>query len=171
MKKVNIHPSAELAWGIANREACLSGSSRIEPAHFLLAALQIIDGMFEEEASAMELSPDQINEVFKETSRCRQYLEITDDELTSARRSLRQVLRKDVESHETVMLHRSGKSRFIFQRAARAAFGRGQEGLALFDLFEQIITYMPTEGEPLLKKRKSESGGKKDSEWPDYIAG
>src|SRR5438552_1583715 len=114
MKNIHLHPSIYLAWNIANIEACFSKSQRIEPIHFLLATLIIIDGVFEEVADAMKLPPEAIRSVFDAASKCRAILQMSDDEITNTRRSIRRTLREGGETNELITLHRSGESRFIF---------------------------------------------------------
>jgi hypothetical protein len=168
MKRIEIHPSVYLAWNIANIEACLSGNPRIEPIHFVLATLIIIDGMFEEVANKMELSPETIREVFDIAAGCRSLLEMTDDEITKARRAIRKALRDPASADEITMLHRSGESRFIFQRAGRRTIEADTVQLTLRHLFEEIVQHMPVDAQPRLRTR-SVPQKKELEEWPDYI--
>lgn len=168
MKRIEIHPSVELAWNIANVEACLAGSPRIEPVHFLLATLIIIDGVFEEIADTMKLSPETIREIFDVAAECRDLLQMSDDEITKARRALRQSLREGVEAEELVTLHRSGESRFIFQRAGRRTIDAGEDRLTMVHLLAEILQHMPSEAKPFLKTSLV-APQKEVEEWPDYI--
>jgi len=168
MKRIELHPSVSLAWNIANIEACLSGNPRIEPIHFLLATLIIIDGLFEEVADSMNLSAESIREVFDCATECRSILEMSDDEITSARRSLRRKLREAKEPTELVALHRSGEARFVFQRAGRRTFEGGTERLTIVHLLQEILEHIPSDAQSMFKTRINCST--KDSvEWPDYI--
>lgn len=168
MRRIEIHPSVYLAWNIANIEACLSGNPRIEPIHFLLATLIIIDGVFEEVADTMKLSADTIREVFDIARECRSVLKMTDEEITNARRALRRLLREKTDPRELVTLHRSGESRFIFQRAGRRTISAGADLLTVLHLLEEILEHMPSEAKPFFKD--SLFATQKDIEqWPDYI--
>lgn len=168
MKRIELHPSVSLAWNIANIEACLSGSPRIEPVHFLLATLIIIDGLFEEVADSMSLSAEAIREVFDCAIECRSILEMSDDEITSARRSLRRTLREAKEPMGLVALHRSGEARFVFQRAGRRTFEGGTERLTIVHLLQEVLEHMPTDAQAFFKNRVTPSM-KDSTEWPDYI--
>jgi hypothetical protein len=167
MRRIEIHPSVYLAWNIANIEACLSGNSRIEPIHFLLATLIIIDGVFEEVADTMKLSPETIREVFDIAGECRSVLKMTDEEITNARRTLRRSLREKTDPTELVTLHRSGESRFIFQRAGRRTIDAGADLLTVVHLLEEILEHMPSEAKPFFKT--SLAAKKQVDQWPDYI--
>jgi hypothetical protein len=168
MKRIELHPSVTLAWNIANIEACLSGSPRIEPVHFLLATLIIIDGLFEEVADSMSLSAESIREVFDCATECRSVLQMLDDKITKARRGLRHSLRGGSERKEFVTLHRSGESRFIFQRAGRRTINAGADQLTMLHLLEEILEHMPSEAKPFFRDSLFATQ-KNIDEWPDYI--
>ena len=53
LSHIRVHVSAILAWAIASAESCLAGSSRIEPVHFLIAVLKVIDDAYHAEARDM----------------------------------------------------------------------------------------------------------------------
>jgi len=156
-----------LAWNLANIEACRSASPRIEPIHFLLATLIIIDGVFEEVANAMKLPPEKIRGIFDIAAECRSVLQMSDDDITSARRKLRTLLHRN-DSDELTMLHRSGESRYIFQRAGRRTIEAGRDQLNLRDVFDEILDHMPPDARPLLSTR-AKPPRKGVDEWPDYI--
>ena len=128
----------------------------------------IIDGVFEDVADTMDLSPETIREVFDLAAECRAVLQMTDDEITDARRALRQTLRERAEPTELIGLHRSGESRFIFQRAGKRPVEDGTDRLTLLHLFEEILQQMPVDAQPLLKKGPG-APRKEVDEWPDYI--
>lgn len=117
--EISVHPSVFLAWNIANVEACRSGNARIEPAHFLLATFMILDGLFKDAAEAMGMSPDGLRAIFGIAAQCRLILQMSYDEISTARRRLRRRLRETGTPAEITTLHRSGESRFIFQRVGR----------------------------------------------------
>ncbi len=168
MKRIEIHTSVYLAWNIANVEACESDSPRIEPAHFLLATLIIIDGVFEDVAEAMSLSPETVRGIFDVAAQCRTVLQMSDDEITAARRGLRASLREQGNPVETTALHRSGESRFIFQRAGRRTIKADADYLTVAHLLEEIIEHMPVIARPFFKSAPA-STPKDVDEWPDYI--
>jgi len=168
MKRIEVHPSVYLAWNIANAEACLSGDPRIEPVHFLLATLIIIDGMFEDVADSMKLSSETMREVFDCAAECRSILEMSDDEITNARRAVRRTLREAKTPMEMIALHRSGESRFMFQRAGRRTLEAGAARLTIVHLFEEILEHLPTDAQAFLKSPVRRAT-KEIDEWPDYI--
>jgi hypothetical protein len=168
MKNIHLHPSIYLAWNIANIEACYSRSQRIDPIHFLLATLIIIDGVFEEVADAMNLPPEAIRSVFDAASKCRAILQMSDDEITNSRRSIRRTLREGGETNELVTLHRSGEARFIFQRAGRRTISAGEDQLTIVHLLEELLEHMPREAGGFIKNFRP-SPQKQTDEWPDYI--
>lgn len=168
MKRIEIHPSVYLAWNVANIEARLSGSPRIEPVHFLLATLIIIDGVFEEVADSMEISPETMREVFDIAAKCRSTLQMSDEDITKSRRALRRRLRQGGESKEMTTLHRSGESRYIFQRAGRRTVQDGSDQLSLLHLLEEILQHMPVDAKPFFKDLDDRCQKEVD-EWPDYI--
>lgn len=168
MKRIELHPSVYLAWNIANVEACLSGSARIEPIHFLLATLIIIDGVFEEVANAMNLSPQTIRGIFDLAADCRSVLKLSDDEITKGRRALRRFLHENAEADEITTLHRSGESRYIFQRAGRRTIAGANDELTLVHLLEEILEHMPSAAKPFFKLEPTPTLKSVD-EWPDYI--
>lgn len=167
MDKVEIHESVRLAWAIANTEACLSGRGLIEPVHFLLASLIIIDGLFEDAADVLELNGESVKSVFVVAGRCRALLKMSDDEVTSARRGLRNALRVDSGSTEVRGLHRSSESRYLLQKAGRRAVKEGVTEVTLVHLLTEILESPPEEAKPFFKHQVKHLGV--SDEWPDYI--
>jgi hypothetical protein len=155
---------------MANREACLAGAPRIEPIHFLLASLIIIDGLFEDAADALDFTQDSIRSVFKIVTECRSRMKMTDDEITSARRGIREALRRHEGVPDFTMLHRSPESRFLFQRAGRRAENDGASELTLFYIFIEMFENLPAEAAPFFPSSAKKVGAASD-EWPDYIGG
>ena len=93
-KQIEIHPSTLLAWAIANSEACLSGRNSVHPVYFLLGALRVADDDFDEAAEALRLGTEDIQSVREVIAECRKMLEMSDEQITSARRKLRQCIRQ-----------------------------------------------------------------------------
>ncbi len=170
LSETGIHDSVQLVWAMANREACLAGAARIEPIHFLLASLIIIDGLFEDAANALEFSQDSISSVFKIVAECRSRMKMTDDEITAARRGIREALRRGEGKVEFTMLHRAPESRFMFQRAGRRAENDGASEVTLFHIFIELLENLPAEAMPFFPSWAKKTGAPSD-EWPDYIGG
>jgi hypothetical protein len=171
LSELGINESVQLVWAMANSEAWLAGSARIEPVHFLLASLTIIDGLFDDPAEALDFNQESISSVFKIASECRSKMKMTDDEITSARRGIRKTLRKQREgAHDLGLLHRTAESRFMFQRAGRRARKLGASELTLFHLFLEILENLPAEARPFFPSRSERVDASSD-DWPDYIGG
>ena len=171
LKELGINESVQLVWAMANSEAWLAGSARIEPVHFLLASLMIIDGLFNDAAEALDFTQESISSVFKIASECRSKMKMTDYEITSARRGIRKTLRQQREgAHDLGLLHRTAESRFMFQRAGRRARNVGAPELTLFHLFVEILENLPAKARPFFPSWPKEVGAPSD-EWPDYIGG
>ena len=145
-QNVALHDSIKLAWTIANAEACRAGSTSLGPAWFLLAALRIVDDNFDEAAEALGLSSEELASVGAVVVQCRQMLGLSDEELTSIRRKLRQVLYEaggePVPIHR---LHRSGESRYLFQKATWRAVKVEEYELTLFHLLAELLANLPEE--------------------------
>jgi len=135
--EITIHPSVLLAWSLANRHAMLSGSSRIEPAHFVLATLEIIDGVAD--PGIAEMDPGQISDIKRAAEECRESLGLTPEEVTRTRRSLRKVLDETDRELEPGLLHRSQSSRKAFNRAARSVLDSGGQELTLAPLARSLL--------------------------------
>jgi ATP-dependent Clp protease ATP-binding subunit ClpC len=141
LNRLEIHPSVQLAWAIANTEACLSGSEQIEPVHLLLAFLKIIDGAFHRDAEQIDLSPAAATELKAIRVEGRQILGLPDEEITQLRRSMRKSLRPAEVERPIGMLHRSPRSRDIFNRGAALAAEEHASSLTLLHLLKATLLY------------------------------
>lgn len=176
MPKIDIHPSLLFAWDIANDEACLVSSSEIEPVHFLLATLKVSDSRFKSLIEETDLTAEVVDSVLAVTARCRDALGMSDDELTTARRSLRAALRArelpvaDMSQPARIgRLHRSATSRDLFQQAGRRALRADQHEVNMLHLLEELIADWPDEASTVIKV-PSLAIDAEDDEWPSYIA-
>lgn len=156
VRQVGIHPSFHLAINMANTEAWQTGSELIEPSHFLLAALKIIDDNFDQAAEKLNLSDDALKAVAAVVTQCREMLEMTDDEITAARRNLRQALEKEHAPTPFRLLPRSNEFNYLFHRATRRMVRAGAEALNLAHMFEVMLTSPPVEAAPFLKVAATE---------------
>lgn len=145
MTTPRIHPSLQLAWALANREAHFSGSPTIEPLHFLVATLLIIDDCFLRDAEAMGLPSDAIEGIATLSAKARKTIGIPQDRITAMRRELTKSLRQPDHVPEPTVLHRSDKSRALFQDAANQAKGHGDEAVNMLHLLEALFRRMPVE--------------------------
>jgi ATP-dependent Clp protease ATP-binding subunit ClpC len=159
LRRIKIHPSVQLAWGIANAEANNAGSKKIEPVHFLLAALKIIDDAYHQDAVAMQFPQKMLGEIAEVAAECRRVLKITDEEITAARRGLTNALREraDLKTGRFRMLHRSEESRALFQKGAEQAEQAGLKQLTLTYLLNEIWESLPPEIKSFFKEDRTGS--------------
>ena len=151
IKTVGLHPSMLLAWHIANTEACLSGAQFIEPVHFLLAALMILDDSYAQAAEMLGLPPEALKAVAEVAARARAALEMSDDEVTAARRRLRHDLSQRGEPTPLRQLSRSTESSYLFQKAARRMVRTGGDQLSLSHLLDTLAEDLPAEAAPYVR--------------------
>src|ERR1043165_9950748 len=157
IKTVGLHPSMLLAWHIANTEACLSGAQFIEPVHFLLAALMILDDSYAQAAEMLGLPPEALKAVAEVAARARAALEMSDDEVTAARRRLRHDLSQRGESPPLRQLSRSTESSYLFQKAARRMVRTGGDQLSLSPLLDPPPAALPPRAPPFRRARPAPS--------------
>jgi hypothetical protein len=114
------------------------------------------------------MSPDDVRAVFDIAAECRLVLQMSNDEISTARRRLRRRLRETGTKAEVTALHRSAEARFIFQRSGRRVIQAGREQMNLRDLLEGILDHLPPDARQFLKASTRHSNESLD-EWPDYI--
>jgi ATP-dependent Clp protease ATP-binding subunit ClpC len=147
MNKIGVHSSLQLAWLLANKEACLSGSEFIEPIHMFLACLSIMDDCFHEEADALKISFEEMREVREFARVARVDTELRSDVITEVRRELAKKLRKRGVERELVRLHRSDDSRRLFSAAGTLAAQEGAEKANIKHLFLALLSHWPADTE------------------------
>lgn len=176
-QRITLHPSVQLAWAMANAEACASGSSFIELSHFLLAILKIVDNMYDQTADLMQFPPEAHKEISEVALQCRAALKMTDDEITAARRGIRKLLRAETMPDTFRMLHRSAESRYLLQKSVNKAFKAGFDEVSLLYVLEELLMRLPPsiahffpEQENTLDFEVStvESAKHKDKVWDQY---
>jgi ATP-dependent Clp protease ATP-binding subunit ClpC len=140
-----IDPSLQLAWALANREAHFSGSATIEPLHFLVAILLIIDDCFLRDAEAMGLPSEAIDEIGRLSAKTRRTIGVPQDRITAMRRELTKSLRQPDRAPTPTVLHRSDESRALFQGAVDDAKGQGDEAVNMLHLLEALFRGMPVD--------------------------
>lgn len=137
---LNADISIQLVWAIANTEANLSGEKRIRPIHFFLGILKVVDPQFLKQLHGVNIPEDEQRCLGKLTKDVRHYLEMTVEEITRLRRSLRTGLRGGkVEKTEIHMLHRSDESRRVFQDAGNKVVLAGGKSLSVIQLAEALF--------------------------------
>lgn len=110
----------KLAWSIAELEARALGSRVIEPTHFLLAALKIVDSEFPAQLDALNIETEEWKSMCENARSLRNYLDIIPDKVTEVRRRVRHRLSRNAEPpvEPSVVIHRSRKTRAAFFDAA-----------------------------------------------------
>ncbi|VAW65809.1 ClpB protein [hydrothermal vent metagenome] len=160
MKRIAIDPAVQLGWALANAEACLSGNDHIEPEHFVLALLNIIDDAFQQEASNMGIPPQGIEALLEFAVESRLKLGLDDRMITMARRALRKSLHEGHSPGPMVMLHRTDACRSLFRKAGKRAAASGSDSLTLDFLLEEIASDFPKEVAACFPVKAREETGK-----------
>jgi ATP-dependent Clp protease ATP-binding subunit ClpC len=143
MRSISVHPSAILTWALASSEACLAGSPRIEPIHFLVAILKIVDDAYQRDVEELNLDPEIIHSLGDAVSQARAALCVSDEEVTEARRGLRGALMDGVSPIPVRRLHRSKASRVLFARAAMRAVEESSAELTVLHLLQELLDHLP----------------------------
>ncbi len=145
MKEINVRPSVLLVWSMANQEACMVGSKNIEPLHFLLAVLKMLDDAFVDQAQQMGIEQDVIRQIMGEIRECRDQVGLTDEEITRTRRGVRNLLPMPVSAPLVQMLHRSAEARSLFQQAADMVNEAAESELRLVHFLMALKNNLPSE--------------------------
>jgi len=137
---LHVDTSVQIVWALANTEANLAGDDRIRPVHFFLGVLKLIDPQFQRQLEGVELPEEGRQQVAQHSRGLRQYLEMTCEEVTRLRRSVRRQLREGKSARKDIrMLHRSDDSRDVFQAAAAKVVGAGGTALSVAHLAEALF--------------------------------
>lgn len=130
-------------WLLANCEAWFCQGAVIEPAHFWVACLKMVDPKLKKlfEGGA---SPEECNEFAHEAGRILTFLEMDAATAATRRRQMRAKLLRGRSPREfpeggLPMLHRSESSRRLFEVAARKAAERGEKELTPMHLLESLF--------------------------------
>lgn len=129
----------EICWLISNDEAKFLGASEIEPIHFMLGVLKVLDPMFQDTLKASSISQEDLDDINKEIVRIRNYLEIMPESITGRRRGLRARLneaRKNIPVLENGFLHRSPSLKWCFEKAETS---RNGSNMSLFEIAKLIL--------------------------------
>lgn len=159
VKEVGVHPSAKLALLIANSEACFTGDEYVEPVHLLLAALNVVDDNYGDAARRIQLSAEEMAEVAAVAATCRSMLPLSDEEVTSARRGLRNQLSQRGEPAPFRHLNRSSELTLLLQKAARRMNALGEDGLNLAHMLEELLSSLPEEAAPFFPNGEPKMDG------------
>ncbi len=156
MRKISLHPSAQLAWAIANTEACLSVSAHIEPLHLFLAILKIVDEIFYEAAEKLNLSVDTVSQLTKMAAEGRRLIGMPTEEITRLRRSIQKALQPEATERPLRMLHRSPRCRDLFSQGARLAVEDQASALTFLHLLNATLLDPPPDIAKYLPAREAQ---------------
>lgn len=118
---MKIEPLLQICWLIANEEAKHLGVTEIQPLHFLLGILKVIDPAFPAQLERTEIPSDVWAEICTRATSIRHYLEIIPERVTDKRRKLRaklEINQKNPSIKQPGMLHRSQTLKQAFVEAA-----------------------------------------------------
>ena len=116
----------QIAWMIANAEAKNLGATEIQPAHFLLATMKIIDPKFPDQLDALNISSEEWAKLCKEAQSIRHYIDVLPERVTKKRRTLRtRLAQRQVRPpiREAGFLHRARSTKRAFSDAIFFAEG------------------------------------------------
>ena len=128
----------DLAWTIAAVEARALGSEVIEPMHFLLAALKIVDADFPAQLDKLDISSDAWKGMCKDANKVQRYLDVLPEKITTVRRRIRHRLARTAQPPipDDQVIHRSRKTRAAFYDAASQTDG---EVVTLLQLMKSMF--------------------------------
>lgn len=147
-------PLLQICWLIANEEAKQLGATTIEPLHFLLGILKVIDPLFPKDIDSLDIPSEDWASMCKSAQSVRNYIEILPDSVKRKRRKLRFKLnstRTKLPITEKGMLHRSEDLKQAFNEAQKK---NTEERLFLRDVVQSLfslnlITLSDIDGETL----------------------
>ena len=130
----------DLAWSIAEIEAKALGSETIEPMHFLLAVLKIVDADFPSQLDKLDISSDDWKNMCRDAKKVRGYLDVLPEKITTVRRRIRHRLARNSKPPipDDQVIHRSRKTRAAFFDAANQTDG---DVITLLQLMESMFEF------------------------------
>lgn len=123
---MHIDELLKICWLIANTEAKRLGATVIEPIHFLLGVMKIIDPKFPDQIDGLDISSEEWASMCKSALSIRHYIDVMPDRVTGKRRELRARLANEQIRPPIVqegMLHRSESLKRAFHDACLFAEG------------------------------------------------
>ncbi|MCL4523608.1 MAG: AAA family ATPase [Acidobacteria bacterium] len=141
LRRQETHPSILVTWALANAEACLAGSSQIEPIHFFSAVLQILDDAYHQAAERVGLSTEQIRELSLLATEGREIIGIPQDEITRLRRSLQKTRQAAAGPEVMRTLHRSTTARALFDLAVGYAMEEKTRAFTMLHLLRALLLF------------------------------
>ena len=172
-RNLEIGSDAQVAWALANAEACFAGDKLIHPVHFLLAVLIILDASFPGEAEDMGLPPEGIEALLAVGAKIRKAFNQPPEAIARACAQLRASLREGREPGSLRMLHRAETSRLLFKGAAKRALFSQAHYIGLLHLWEELLAtqgheiqrYFPDFDGHARKSSYSSLGSSQEARW------
>lgn len=149
-----MHPAAYLAWLIANREASLGACDCVTPAYVLLGVLKILDDSYDKEAEALNFDAEELQQINDMITACRPLLQMSESELTSARRGLHTALHDNSSARMPARirwLQWSGGALYLHQKTVLRALNSQQQSITLLHLLEELLANLPPEAVPFFE--------------------
>jgi len=147
--------SVRLATAIARDEACEGNWSAVQPPHFLLAILNVVDDAYHEHARALRLTAEELAPIPEFARESRQLLGFTDEELTRQRRRLLAWSRRGGGFHhdrETPHAHElSSRVREVLDQASIFASMDGTAPAGIVHVLRAILTLAADEMRDILQ--------------------
>src|SRR5665811_2291817 len=131
-----IRDRLRLTWSMANLVAARAGSTRIEPSHFFMAILHVLDDLFHGEAERMGLTGAEIDEIEQLAAEGRERLGVSAEEITRLRRALSRGLSETPQSAPRPHLRRSDRARGLFDLAGDLMQREGGSTLTMVQLVD-----------------------------------
>lgn len=126
-KRFEVDELLQICWFIANAEAKNLSASEIQPLHFLLAVMKVIDPVFPSQLDKMNIASEKWAQMCKEAESIRRYIDVVPERVTDKRRRLRKRLmdqQNDSPIKNNGMLHRSESLKKAFHDACLLADGQ-----------------------------------------------
>ena len=137
-----VETSGQLVWAVANTEACLAGSETIQPTHFWLGVLKLVDKHLPRVLHTLDCEDALKREVVETAQEVKRYLEIDEERAAKLRRALRKKLRK-ATSEKTAssvrVLHRSKEARSVFAYAGEIAHQAGGKSVSALHIARALF--------------------------------
>lgn len=150
--KQSLHPSLQLVWLIANSQAQAASSQMIEPIHFWLGTLLVLDEAFYQFAEQTKFSPKEIDEIGQQAIEAREKLGLGDSEITRLRRKVERQLGANITRLTSLRLHRSLRSRKLIYQAIKLARTASEADVTIVHMVTVFMTAPPEELEGWTKE-------------------
>lgn len=151
--EISLHPSVNLVWVIADFEAAISNCDLLTLAYVMLGVLKVLDNNYNRVTEAIKFSADELQQVSEMAASCRPLLQLSERELTAARRCLHKTLHEhdgEIPLH-VQRLPWSGDAIYLHKRSIRRAMDSGVQTVTLEHLLIELLASLPLEAAPFFK--------------------